>query len=296
MVRPHHLLCVFGAVTGNNQCKDLGMKPPLPRTSSAVPQTMQARLEIAKAIRTLAGPDEDELLRQRRAEIVAIRRDLEALSRDLHKAFEAAATLAKAELRAALKKYSVDQPRVPAGNPDGGRWTSGIQYAALTPEIDPSALTGISQIDAVTRKLAQVLQNVVNTLALLPGQPQRYGRLVHRVFAAAVVAEGIRGISPLDIERTFSLPPGYSAFKNTVRPDVVLRNDIGDIIAIYDVKTLDATLDPWRARELRAAARIGRDVPVIELHVGREPALKAWRSELCQTELPRGSAIERWKD
>jgi len=111
-------------VTGNDQCKDLGMKPPLPRTLSAVPQTMHARLEIAKAIRTLAGPDEDELLRQRRAEIAAIRRDLEALSRNLHKAFEAAATLAKAELRAALKKYSADQARVPAGNSKGGQWTS----------------------------------------------------------------------------------------------------------------------------------------------------------------------------
>ena len=30
---------------------------------------------------------------------------------------------AKAELRAALKKYSPDQPRVSAGNPDGGQWT-----------------------------------------------------------------------------------------------------------------------------------------------------------------------------
>jgi hypothetical protein len=119
-------------VTGNNQCKDLGMKPPLPRTLSAVPQTLHARLEIAKAIRTLAGPNEDELPKQRRVEIAAIRRDLEALSRDLHKAFEAAATLAKAELRAALKKYSADQPRVPAGNPDGGRWTTepGTQVAA----------------------------------------------------------------------------------------------------------------------------------------------------------------------
>jgi Bacterial CdiA-CT RNAse A domain len=125
MARPHHLLCVFSAVTGNNQCKDSRMKPPLPRTLSAVPQTMHTRLEIAKAIRTLAGPDEDELLRQRHAEIAAIRRDLEALSRDLHKAFEAAATLAKAELRSALKKYSADQPRVPAGNPDGGQWTTG---------------------------------------------------------------------------------------------------------------------------------------------------------------------------
>jgi hypothetical protein len=75
------------------------MKPPLPHTLSAVPQTLHARLEIAKAIRTLAGPDEDELLRQRRAEIAAIRRDLEALSRDIRKVGEEFLALAKTELR-----------------------------------------------------------------------------------------------------------------------------------------------------------------------------------------------------
>jgi hypothetical protein len=100
------------------------MKPPLPRIESAVPRALHVQLEIAKAIRALAGPDEGELLRQRRAEIAAIRRDFELLAADIPKAFEAAATLAKAELRAALKKYSVNQPRVPAGNPDGGQWTS----------------------------------------------------------------------------------------------------------------------------------------------------------------------------
>jgi hypothetical protein len=101
------------------------MKPPLPRTLSAVPQTLHARLEIAKAIRTLAGPDEDELLRRRHAEIAGVRRDLELLAADVRKTFEEAAALAKAELRAALKKYSPDQPRVPAGNSKGGQWTTG---------------------------------------------------------------------------------------------------------------------------------------------------------------------------
>jgi hypothetical protein len=99
------------------------MKPPLPRILSAVPQTLHARLEIAKAIRTLAGPDEDELLRQRRAEIAAIRRGLEALSCDFRKVGEEFLALAKEELRA-LKKYSPDQPRVPAGNSKGGQWTT----------------------------------------------------------------------------------------------------------------------------------------------------------------------------
>jgi hypothetical protein len=99
------------------------MKPPLPRIESAVPRALHVQFEIAKAIRPLTGPDERELLRQRRAEIV-LRRDLELLAADIRKAFEAAATLAKAELRAALKKYNADQPRVPAGDPDGGRWTN----------------------------------------------------------------------------------------------------------------------------------------------------------------------------
>src|ERR1700722_9285338 len=101
------------------------MKPPLPRTLSAVPRTLHTQLKIAKAIRTLAGPDQDELLRQRRAELAAIRRELEGLPGEIRKAGEECLALAKAELQAALKKYSPDQPRVPVGNPAGGRWTKG---------------------------------------------------------------------------------------------------------------------------------------------------------------------------
>src|SRR5580658_5170395 len=101
------------------------MNPYGPRILTAVPRTLHTQLEIAKAIRALAGPDEDELLRQRRAEIAAIRRDFELLAADIRKAFEEAGALAKAELRAALKKYSPDQPRVAAGNTDGGQWTTG---------------------------------------------------------------------------------------------------------------------------------------------------------------------------
>ena len=90
------------------------MKPPLPRTLSAVPQTLHARLEIAKAIRTLAWPDDDELPRQRRAEIAAIRRDLEALSCEIRKAGEEFLALAKAELRKSLKERSSRRPMAPA--------------------------------------------------------------------------------------------------------------------------------------------------------------------------------------
>jgi len=98
------------------------MKPSLPRIETSVPRLPHVQLEIGKAIGTLMTP-EDQPLRQRRAEIVALRRDLELLAGDIRKAFEEAAALVKAELRAALRKYSPDQPRVSAGNPDGGQWT-----------------------------------------------------------------------------------------------------------------------------------------------------------------------------
>jgi hypothetical protein len=125
------------------------MKPSLPRTLSAVPQTFHTRLEIAKAIRTLAGPDEDELLRQRRAEIAAIRRDLEALSCDIRKASEEFVALAKAELRKALKERRSSRPTAPAtghvpieANAEEGesadtRRALGIAKRALVKDYDP---------------------------------------------------------------------------------------------------------------------------------------------------------------
>jgi hypothetical protein len=107
------------------------MKPPLPHSEKAVPRTLHAQLEIAKAMRMLMAPDDDELLYQRRAEIAAIRGELEAIKRDFQKAGEECLALVKAELRAALaKKYNPDQPRVPAGNRDGGQWTSGGEGVA----------------------------------------------------------------------------------------------------------------------------------------------------------------------
>src|ERR1700722_11881833 len=109
------------------------MNPYRPYRLTAVPQTLHTQLEIAKAIRTLAGPDEDELLRQRRTEIAAIRRDLDVLVRGVRKLAEELPALAMAELQSELKKYSPDQPRVPAGNSEGGRWTSGSNAGSDTP-------------------------------------------------------------------------------------------------------------------------------------------------------------------
>lgn len=83
------------------------------RILTAVPQTWPVQLEIMKAIRVLAAQVKEEKQLQRRAELAAIRQDGELLAeiiREFHQ------ELCKAG-------FNPDEPRVPAGNPDGGQWT-----------------------------------------------------------------------------------------------------------------------------------------------------------------------------
>jgi len=145
-----------------------------------------------------------------------------------------------------------------------------VRYAGTAVEIDASALTGIDKIDETTKRLAEILARTVDEVGLVPGA-SRYGTAVHVDFGFNVFFAGIRGIGPGDIEPSFSLPVGYPSTKKTVSPDVVLRNDIGDIIAIYDVKTGDEGLKWARRAELRAATGVDRTVPIIELRVCNDP-------------------------
>ena len=207
--------------------------------------------------------------------------------------------------------FNPAQPRVPAGHPDGGQWTRdgtvparvrladaspvispgpvmsdaspdpirpGAQYAAGPTQITihPSALTGISTIDDTTKRLVSTLATVMDTVDYLPGlRPQEYGKLVHYAFAAAVRAGNFPGIGFFDVETTFGpdLDAHYGS-KGSIRTDVVLRNEVGDIMAIYDVKTGDAIIDQRRAAQLRAKTGVGPRVPIIELHVLRGVTLK----------------------
>ncbi len=84
------------------------------RILTAVPQHWPVRLEIVKAIHQLAAQEQEEQQRQRRAELAAIRRDCELLSETIR---EVCRELVKAG-------FNPNEPRVPAGNPDGGEWTS----------------------------------------------------------------------------------------------------------------------------------------------------------------------------
>ena len=99
-----------------------------PRIATTTPRTLEKQRDVMEAMRALAAQD-DQQLRRRRADITALRRDLEALGRDCELLARTLPRVCReqaiADMRAYLRKYSPDQPRVPAGNPDGGEWTNG---------------------------------------------------------------------------------------------------------------------------------------------------------------------------
>jgi hypothetical protein len=87
-----------------------------------VPPTLEKRLEALAALRTLQAQDE-ELARQRRVAIAALRRDFDELQRDFAALRHRLASDVRSDVLRALK-YNPDQPRVPKGSPQGGQWTS----------------------------------------------------------------------------------------------------------------------------------------------------------------------------
>jgi hypothetical protein len=203
--------------------------------------------------------------------------------------------------------FNPSQPRVPAGRRDGGQWTDagndqplpmlrpvrladaggtigspvmsdaspdpivpGACYAMAQIEIHPSALTGIETIDDTTKKLTATLAMVVDKTDYLSWMtPRQYGIAVHAAFASAVRVGDFPGIGFWDVETTFGGTGARYGSADSIRTDVVLRNVAGDIIAIYDVKTLGAELRPSRVRELRQKTGVGPDVPIIELQTSR---------------------------
>jgi hypothetical protein len=93
---------------------------------------------------------------------------------------------------------------------------------------------------------------------------------------------GLPGIGLRDVETTFG-GDRYGS-EGSIRTDVVLRNDVGDIIAFYDVKTGDSGISPRRAAELRSKTGVGPRVPIIEINLRRGVMRKA----ICSRLLIRG--------
>jgi hypothetical protein len=164
-----------------------------------------------------------------------------------------------------LTAATEDPPRVSSSSADD-------HYSATQVVTAPSAITGDAFIDGTTAKLTTILVRIMNGLERTPGiTPQAYGRMVHVEFADAVIAAVLPGIAATDVETTFPEDRPYGS-TNSIRTDVVLRDEKGIIIAIYDVKT-GAPLGPSRVAELRAKTRAPDNTPIIELRF-EGPVLK----------------------
>jgi hypothetical protein len=87
------------------------------------PPTFEKRLEVTAASRALIAR-ENTIPARRQAELIALRRDLEQVKQDLEKAYRDWASQSVSARWAGALKYDPNQPRVPAGNPDGGEWTT----------------------------------------------------------------------------------------------------------------------------------------------------------------------------
>jgi hypothetical protein len=205
--------------------------------------------------------------------------------------------------------FNPNQPRVPAGNPDGGQWTSEAGASALLVSLVASsgnesrvrlaeARTNSPVISDATpdpiRIGAQYAEAVVtrvdktgdsridNTTGDLIKAMKRahtlvgegagpvYGIMVHSAFATDLKSKNLPGVS---VEQSFSLRDVVRyGLDGSIRTDVVLR-DInspnGPPIAIWDLKTGDARLSGARVREIRVQVGVGPEVPVIELRMDR---------------------------
>jgi hypothetical protein len=82
----------------------------------------------------------------------------------------------------------------------------------------------------------------------------------------------------VQVEQTFGPDPNAPnvpyGTKGSVRTDVILRDATGEIIAIYDLKTGDARLEPWRVRQLRNKTGTTTDTYVFEINLDRGVVLK----------------------
>jgi hypothetical protein len=161
--------------------------------------------------------------------------------------------------------------------PDGIRvWA---QYAEakdkneVESKTDADTAADVALIKRTTDILYYVVLQVSAAILRRPGSsPQTYGTDMHTVFARVVRGMNLPGIGEIGVEQSFD-KDGLARYgaDGSIRTDVVLRNEQGIIIAIYDLKTGNAIIAPSRAKELRIMTGAGADVPVIELHSARPP-------------------------
>lgn len=192
------------------------MIPYKSHLATSVPETLEVRLEVMNAIRALAVQSEEERLRRRRVEMASIRRELGQITLALLELKRAS----NPRLRSYVIKYSPAQPRVPAGHPDGGRWTSGggsgssndsgpvLAQNKVTPRgftvqrvpgqdpLDPQGLNKPISADE-QQKIADALTLIFNGEADTL-QRHSYGNLPHRI-TGAVLPPSAAGYTAYDV-------------------------------------------------------------------------------------------------
>ena len=200
--------------------------------------------------------------------------------------------------------YNPNQPRVPAGNPDGGQWTStglsdgyrvyadaswrgelshpGQVKSDATPDLlkawrryAEAASPGPD--DVLIKKTEAILYDVLGRVNASVAASTRqfrppewvYGIMVHTQFGHEIRARNLPGIGQAGVEQTFNLTNIARYGAQGIRTDVVLRNHEGRIIAIFDVKTGNARMDAAREEDIRRHTGVGPDVPIIIMRAVR---------------------------
>ncbi len=212
-----------------------------------------------------------------------------------------------------MTPFNPNEPRVPAGNPDGGQWTNGgggsspnfpsgdtssyhvVQLREATSDVkrvsetiapgfivDRFDKTGDPLIDTMTALLLN--RTAFAHVVVGRGVGAAYGSRVHTEFAKTVRLQEIPGV---EVEQSFDNEGDIAKYgaDGSVRTDVILRDSNSKVIGVWDLKTGTARLEPKRVRELRDQLRIGPEVPVIEVHIGRGAANKEMTIQ-CDPPLP----------
>lgn len=127
--------------------------------------------------------------------------------------------------------------------------------------------TGDPSVDSTTEMLNNILDRVVARIGPRSGRTAgQYGREVHDEFKREVSASRLPGIDDEDLDKTFGLSEGASyGEKDSVRPDVVLRDDQGNIVAMYDVKT-GRGFSTFKVIKYRLRTGSDSFIPIFELH------------------------------
>jgi hypothetical protein len=179
-----------------------------------------------------------------------------------------------------------DIAKLQAWTKEAGEYLSRLKALAIPrdPNTDdlissPPGKTGNVFIDYTTGRLLDILDAVIAKIGPRPDlDPAGYGMLVHTEFANQVRAAGLRGIDADDVERTFGVQQNASyGAKDSAKPDTVLRDDDGNIIAIYDVKT-GAGFSRITIIKYRLRTDSDSYVPIFELRPDR---MSIWKVTRC---------------